>query len=262
MLHTRQALMLILIFIFKISISQNLLIVPGLTAQYSYFAKANMKETDFKLEPKFNGAWFIDIYYKPKKTSYKISVKESVLGESFSINNNFGNDTSLGIRKVKHSDGIDQLTVMFQIQKFITKKNDKNDSYLKWFFDLGIGIGFNRTKNYYDSFLTINTTRRDGTYNYVQYTTSFARKGLGFFLSSSIGFNWTNARGKMILVSELYADLGLIKMLKVNLDYEYGTYTNPPLFRKVNDQVLYSNGTNFGFKVGIPITILRNRKNS
>ncbi|MGG9960492.1 hypothetical protein [Ferruginibacter sp. SUN106] len=254
-----QILITISFFYLQNVTSQKLFIVPGLVGQYSYFSKATPKESDFSTKPKFNGTWFIDVCYMPSKTLFKISLKESVLGENFNIKTNFS-DTSLGFRKIEHSDGIDQLVLTFQVQKDIFANTNKSDYYLNWFYTFGAGIGFNRAKYYYDSFLIAKTIRWDGMYNYAQHTTSFVRKGLGLFLSSAIGFKWINGKGKTILISELYADLGLTRMLRVNVNYEYGTYSNPSLHRKVDDMELNSTGTTFGLKIGVPIKVLKKER--
>ena len=81
---------------------------------------------------------------------------------------------------------------------------------------------------------------------------------MGIFLSPSIGFNWLNAKRKTILIAEVYADLGLTTMLGVNVNYEYGTYSNPQKYKKVDNMILNSNGSSIGLRVGVPIKVLKN----
>src|SRR5438045_3996628 len=98
MIKTKMLLTISLFCLQKVT-GQKLFIVPGLIGQYSYFSKATPKESDFSTKPKFNGTWFVEVCYKPQKTLFKISLKESVLGENFNIKTSFS-DTSLGVREI------------------------------------------------------------------------------------------------------------------------------------------------------------------
>ncbi|MEO7444321.1 MAG: hypothetical protein ABIU55_02415 [Ferruginibacter sp.] len=182
-------------------------------------------------------------------------MKESVLGSSFRLKTDFGNDTSLGYHFVGNAQGFDQMVLSFQLQKNIEFKKFKHSAFLL-FYGFGAGVGFNRTQNYYDSSLSDYSFQRDNIYNYVKYRTSFRRRGAGIFICPSIGAEWLNGKGKTILISELYADLGLAKMLHINVDYEYGTYTNPPKTRHVPNQELNAAGSTIGLKIGVPIRLL------
>ncbi len=251
----RKVALLVFVFLTNKSFCQILYLAPGLTGQYAYFTTAKLKEPDFTVSPKFNGSWFMDLLLKSQNSTIKLSLKESVLGGSFSLKTDFGNDTSLGIHRTGRAVGIDQLVLSIQLQKFIKIKKIKPCNF-QFFYGLGVGVGFNRSKNYYDSSLSANIVKWDNRYNYVTYTSSFMRKGTGIFICPSIGMEWKNKKGKTYLISELYADLGLIKMFRINIDYEYGTYTNPPMRKYVNNQELNSTGSTVGLKIAVPVKLI------
>lgn len=246
-----------------ISQSQKLEIVPNVGFQYyglSYLLRPDAHPEDFKKSrPEFEGAIGVDVKYKSKKLTHVLGLQNPIIGPSFSFRNIYSDKgiipTFLGYT---HSSGPNQIFLSYTLQnegrKFL-KLIGKTRTKLS--YSGGFGIGFNKSKDYYETVLQPYSLGGGGGDNYYRYTIRYNRAGMGMFFPIRAGLNFYNRRKKNFLALQVFWNQGLKKMAEYSIDYDYGYYSYPQYQRSVKDVRLKSRGTTFGCTLGVPIRILK-----
>ena len=263
-MYKQHALFLIL-FIPLFSIAQKLYVVPGLNFNYYGLNKVEVTRKDINTpKPHIGANWFVNVKYKTKKLIFSLSLKQSVLGTSFKVRNIYVHDTILGIRLLTHADGIDQLHATASVEKETNRfYHFVGNSLFKINFKAGFGIGFNRTQSYYKEQYSYNSYGMADPWSFIVYEQTIKRKGIGYYLSPGIGLDFYNKKKRKILFTELYYDFGLKKMTEFNMNYEYAKYLyptqniDPNQYTRVLNYKVFTRGSTFGLKIGIPIKILK-----
>ncbi len=243
------------------SYSQRLYILPNLGLQLSGIShKVGSKNSDFYVSiPTFQLAYGLDLFYQKKSQKYKLSIYDNILGYSYKVipyNNIF-----IGHYELSHYTSIDnlQLSLSKVFEKKLIGKFPFN-SKIQFNLSSGIGIDINNTKAYYkEQFYDKHFYIEHQTIGFVlQYLgtddTIYRKSSVGLFLINDVGFDIFSKRKKRILTFSIFYKLGFLNMAKTEVTYYYGDVGNPASEKRYKQQVA-TKGTNFGFKIGIPITI-------
>lgn len=251
-----------------VSKAQKLYVVPNINLQYSglsYVTKAEAHASDFiPSVPKINGSYSIDIIYHPKNLTHKLTLDRNILGQSFGIKSKYfeyPNNATLGPRNLYHSDGIEQFILSYNIG-LKSKKVHNPIEKIKVIYtgSFGLGIGFNRNQAQYDWDYNSFGYGSQGNDAYIVHKGTITKKGLGSFAIINIGLDVPNRRGESVFSFSFFYNQGFTQMVKYNIHYQYGFFTDPDRQVDVPNQVLRSRGTSFGLKVGAPIRILKQHK--
>lgn len=249
--------------VFFFSKAQKFEVVPKIGIQYaglSYLSKMDSHPSDFDgTVPKLNDTWAFDIKYKPKKFSHIISIESISLGSAFSVRNLYSEARLLPDFLIhKHSDGIDQLLLSYNLQnesrkflKFIGRNK------IKFYYTGGVGIGTNKSKSYYETILKPNSYGFIDDDLYYNHSIRYYRSGIGVFVIGKAGVNFYNKKNKDFLVFEAFWDQGLKQMESFSIDYDYGYFSYPQYQRSIKKIFLKSRGTVFGFRLGVPIRLIK-----
>ncbi len=239
---------------------QKLYAVVNLNAPFSmlnYTSGHNKQE--FKPSViRINGSWGIDVFYKPKKITHKLSVQEVPFGFYFELINKFNKppNNSLGFNSTKYGRVIDHFIVNYAIQKEVRKsQNFLFKSNIKFNYSLGLGFSLNRSKRFYKEVFPNSADGFINQWTYDGYYADHYRDGFGVFVRSTVGFDIFNKKGKRKLCFNLFYNKGLKDMAHFDIQYDYGYLNDPTKQVFVPKQVLRTRGTNMGFSLGIPITI-------
>ena len=249
--------------------AQKLSISPFLGLHYSnidYIKKGDAKQDDFETPgPKIAELWGIDINYRCKKILHQLTLQNTVIGEAFEIKNKYVLRTPeqlLGSYKQISQGGDDYLQLKYSAKKEFSKTHKFfGKSNFKLAFSLGMGIVFDRTQDYYDNtFHALYASfggggGPNGEYFYYQWW--LKEHNSGVLATVGVGINVYKKTGKQLLYIEAFYSKGLRQMLKYSIDYKYG-YTQYPQYQtEVHNQIIRTRGTSFGFKIGVPIKILK-----
>jgi hypothetical protein len=241
--------------------SQKLYITPNIDFQYSglSFVKISERNTnDFKRTvPLLNYILSIDVFYKPKKFIHKITLEYNRFGDGFKVINKFLSPTDIGTHSISHSGGFEHFILSYNLG-IESKKlhNPLGKLKIRCTCSLGFGIGFNKSKSYYnDIFYPIDFGLQDRN-SYIAYLGTFSRTSMGIFSIINTGFDITNRKNKRMLSFSFFYNKGFSEMIKYNIHYQYGLFNEPNKMINVPNQTLRSRGTSFGLKIGIPIKIL------
>ncbi|NOT93125.1 hypothetical protein [Ferruginibacter sp.] len=153
------------------SYGQRMYVVPNFEIQYSgisYVKKREKNKSDFTpSKPKINGTWGVDIYYRSKKTIYRFSIQREILGEAFGIKNKFFNlEKDLGIIGHQTSSGVEHYVMSCNLGNGDTRfRNFIFKNKVKFTYAIGIGIGFNRQKSFYQEQYYYRTGGRADAYS-------------------------------------------------------------------------------------------------
>lgn len=245
------------------SVGQRLQIVPQLGFQYfgmSYISKPDAHPKDFKQSrPEFEATMGIDIKLRSNKLTHVVGLYNPIVGPSFSFKNMFADKgiipTFLGHA---HSSGPNQIFVSYSLENE-SKKMRKVFGAIrtKYYYSGGIGVGFNKSKKYYEDVLMPWTYGRQIGDNYYTYTVRYRKEGFGVLIPMRTGINLYNKKNRNFLNLNMFWIQGFKKMAEYSIDYEYGYFTHPEYQRSIKDVRLKSRGTVFGATVGMPINILK-----
>jgi len=242
--------------------SQKLKIVPRIGIQYfglSHISKSDHHPEDFKTSlPELGGILGVDILYKSKKYTHNLCFQSTELGNSLGVRNLYANKGIIPyFQQHRSSDAINVFLLAYNLQKESRKVSKLiGKSTFKLFYSAGVGVSFNKTHNFYDKIFSKPHTYGfiDGDHYYND-TVQTYRGGTGFFLIGKAGMNFYTKRRKHILSLEVFWNQGLRKMQEFSIDYDYGYFSYSQYQRTVKDVTLKSNGTVFGFTLGVPIRL-------
>lgn len=242
------------------SSGQKLYCIANLYGEFS-----GIGHTDFHVKEEFRpsvpimyGSWKIDIIYKARKVTHVISLQESTLGNNFKIINKFLTppNTGLGLAYAKFATGINHFILGYSVQK--EGKKEKGflfHSRIRFYYSLGVGLSFNRSKKYYSDANASSAGGFSDPRSYMAYQAVHHRKGFGVFLKGTAGFDFMNKKGKRKLCLNVFYNQGLKDMVHYDIHYVYGYFNDLQRQIDVPHQILRNRGTTFGFGVGIPITL-------
>lgn len=257
----------ILFFLLYVSISlcakaQKIYGVINLTAPFngiSYAPGHNKKEFKPTIV-KINGSWRIDLFYKAKKISHKLSIEEQPLGYNFKLIDKYNippnNSQLLSFNYSIYGRTIDHLIFSYALQK--EGKSNKGFIFktkIKFNYSTGIGVSLNRSKSYYREVFDNSSGGLTTPTTYHGFYADHYRDGFGLFLRGTGGFDILNKKGKRELCFNIFYNQGLKDMAHFDIHYKYGYFNDPLKQVDVPKQVLRTRGTNVGFSLGIPITI-------
>ena len=236
--------------------------VVNLTAPFSGISYTNGHNRD-EFQPsvvKINGSWGIDLFYKAKKITHKLSVEQMPFGFNFKLTNKFmvppNNERLLGFAYAKSGVTIDHLIFSYALQK--EGKREKGflfKSKIRFNYSMGMGISLNRSKYYYKEYFLNSSCGWASNFTYVAYDALHYRNGFGLFLRGTGGFDFINKKGKRVLCFNVFYNQGLKDMAHFDIHFQYGYWNDPSKRVDVPKQVLRTRGTTFGFSLGVPITI-------
>lgn len=244
--------------------AQKLYGVLNLNAPFSFlnYTKGHNKAEFRPSVVRINISWGIDVFYKPKKTTHKLSLQQVPFGFYFKLINKFivppNSSNLLGFNTTNYGRTIDHFIFSYALQK--EEKHVKGfifSSKIRFNYSIGVGISLNRSKSYYKEKFANSSDGFANTYTYDGYYADHYRDGFGVFLRGTGGFDIFNKKGKRKLCFSVFYNQGLKDMAHFDIHYDYGYYNDPARQVDVPKQVLRSRGTNFGFSLGIPITIKR-----
>ena len=209
---------------------------------------------------KINNSWGIDIFYKPKKLTHRLSLQEVPFGFYFKLINKFiippNSDNLLGFTSTNYGRVIDHFILSYAIQKeAINTRKFIFKSKVRYNYSIGTGLSLNRSKRYYREYFPNSADGYINQYTTDGYYADHYRDGFGIFLRGTTGFDVLNKYGKRKLCFNVFYNKGLKDMAHFNIHYDYGYINDPSRQVDVPKQVLRSRGTNIGFSLGIPITI-------
>lgn len=242
--------------------TQKLYTVVNVTTPFSGISYTNgHNRKEFKPSvPRFNLSWGIDLIYRRKKVNHKISVEQVPFEKYFKLVNKYmlppNTEQLLGSVRIKFGTAIDHFIFSYALQK--EGKLEKGflfHSKIRFHYSVGIGVSFNRSKEYYRDYYSNSSDGRSNPYTYMAYEAVHYRDGLGLFVKGTGGFDLVNNKGKRKLSINLFHNQGLKDMAKFDIHYQYGYWNDPAKQVDVPHQILRSRGTIFGFSVGIPITL-------
>lgn len=244
--------------------AQKFYISPGLSMPFSGISYAG-KHNDIEFRPsiaRINLSWSVNLIYKPGKLAHKLTLQQVPLEKYFKLINKFmlpPNTGELGISYYKFGTAIDHFILSYAVQKEAMRtKGFLFNSLIKFNYSLGAGIGFNRTKSYYNEQYLSSEGGSADTYSYMAYRASHHRNGTGVFIQGAGGFDFISRKIKRKVASiTLFYNQGLTNMTEYNIHYQYGFFNDPNRQVDVPGQKLISRGTIFGLNVGFPITILK-----
>ena len=245
--------------------AQKLYVVPKLTAPFaglSYATEYNKEE--FRPDNiEINFSWGFDVIYKRPKISHKFSFSVIPLGMGIRLKNKFMEPPyssglgNLGFKGTKHVSHTDQFALDYSLQK--ESKRDKKflfNSRIRLNYSAGIGVGFNRSEDYYKSQSPYTGGGADQL-TYLTYSITTTKEGLGLFLNCGAGFDFINKKNQRVLSFNVFYRQGIADMAKYNIHYQYGYLNDPSRQVNVPNQVIYTGGDTFGFSLGVPIKILK-----
>lgn len=270
---------LLIIFIISINLqhlfAQKLSITTGFNLGYGGLFIVESKRDDYKSSKplKYPSLWF-DLNYKPKKIIYSLSVKNSLVGHGFIVKNLYTKNIDsnlLGIPAVFYGTGLD--IVQVNLAAAVESKKYKpfvGKATVKFQLKAGIGIGFNLSKAYYArddiKYESWGSNSANDINKYESFVTRGQSKNYLISLAGAVSFYNKNKK-RSVLSIEAYYDFGLRKMISYVTNYEYGrflqpvtqpiAYIDPTKYTKVVQHKSFSRGSNFGVKIGIPITIIK-----
>lgn len=235
---------------------QKLQFVPRAGFQYhglSYISKGDPHPSDFKKTvPEFEATIAADVKYKTKHLTHVVSIQSVALGPSFAFSNIYLDKGIVPTFRGHHSaSSIDQPILSYGIEK-----ESKGNSRLRFNYSVQAGIGFNKSREAYDSILPPDSYGREDSVGYYYYAIQYKRSGIGIFLTGKAGVSFYNKRNKSFLNLQVFWHQGLKKMAEYAILYEYG-YFNYPQYQRSQQVKLKTRGTVFGVMVGVPIRILK-----
>lgn len=249
-------------FLFEtiIGTGQKLYSIVRLKGEFSgiSYTKNHVKEEFRPSVPWIIGSWGIDVIYRAKKMTHKISLEQAALGMNFQIINKFlaPPNNGLGLDNATFGRGIDHLIFGYALQK--EGKHEKGflfHSRIRFNYSLGLGVSLNRSKAYYKDAYPKSEGGFQGTSTYIGYEAIHYRDGFGVFLKGTGGFDFINKKGKRKLCLNVFYNQGLKDMVHYDIHYQYGYFNDPSRQVDVPHLILRSRGTTFGFSVGIPIAL-------
>lgn len=246
------------------TVAQKLTITPGLHWQEYGFITRNVKRADYVV-PKPLKAFnlFGQINYKKGNTCFSIEALPSTLSNNFKIKDLYLNDTSLGIRNSVYGNAIDHIIFSLAVARnFNNNPQNASKKIIPW-YKVGLGISLNRSNQYFNEQYSYWKDGEETKYNFNSYFEYITKIGNGYFLCTSLGANFKNRKRKNVITAEFYINLGLKKMVKYDVTYEYGSYLYPTRnidsqkYTRVSNYIVNSRGTVFGLKVGVPIRLIK-----
>ena len=243
--------------------SQKFYGVVNLTAPFSGISYTNgHNREEFRTSiVRMNVSWGIDLIYKTKKVTHKISVEQMSLGKDFKLINKFSRPPNterlLGFSQASDYEFIDHFIFSYALLKEGRKeKGFLFHSRIRFNYSIGIGLSFNRSKSYYQEVFANSSGGMADIWTYYAYETVHYRDGFGLFLRGTGGFDFINKKkDKRVLSFNVFYSQGLKDMAHFDIHYQYGYFNDPSKQVDIPKQVLLSRGTTFGFSFGVPITI-------
>ncbi len=239
---------------------QKIYTVVNLSGEFSgiSYAGHHVKEEFRPSVPKMNAIWRIDFLYRVKRLAHKISLEQSVLGKNFKLINKFKVPpySELGFNYSSYGTGIDHFIISYALQ--MEGKKEKGfffKSRIKFNYFLGVGTSLNRSKEYYRDYYPSSDGGWSDPYTYDGYEAKHYREGMGYFVKGGAGFDLINKKNKRFLCFNLFYNQGLKTMIRYDVHYQYGYWSDPQRQVDVPHQILKGRGTTFGFSIGLPITI-------
>jgi hypothetical protein len=224
-----------------------------------YYPKHAMRRNDIKISVPINGVFLsgeIGITKNNKKFSIGYEMKN--IGEGMGVIND---SAVTPIRTVfrgidRHSTGGTISFIGVYYDRY--SKINKNISWLKWYYGVGVGIGFNRTDAYY------RETQNAGYSSFASndYYLEMWNKptGHGIFLKFRGGLSVLNKKRREVMLLEVFWNQGLRKMLDHTVNYGYGYPPNPSSWHRVYGLKYSNRGTSFGACLGFPVFIKQKKK--
>ena len=257
----------VLLVSFISSEGKKLQVVPKVGFQYfgfSYLSKDNLLSDDFKKSSlEFEGAIGLDVKYKLKRWTHVLSLQNALLGPSFSTRNMYADK---GITPTLPGHRHATITPHALLSYALQRESRKLFQFTRkirtsFYYSAGIGVGFNRTKWYYNIALqqytfSATTSTNSSPNNYYNLVIDYRRAGIGLFMPVTVGLNFYNKRNKNFLTFQAFWNQGLKKMAEYNIRYRYGYY-NYPQYQRQQEVTLKTRGTVFGVTMGVPIRILK-----
>ena len=244
------------IFCCLFSKGQTLQIVPRAGFQYhglSYISKDEPHPSDFKKGiPEFVVTIGADVKYKTKHLTHVLSVQSIALGPSFSFTNMYLDKRIVpSFGGHRRSESIDHAILSYGLER-----EGHGNKRLKFNYSVQAGIGFNKSREAYDSILPPDSYGEQIGDHYYHFTIRYNRSGMGIFLLGKAGISFYNKKKKSFLNLQAFWHQGLKKMAEYDIHYQYG-YFSYPQYRRDEQVKLKTRGTVFGVTMGVPIRILK-----
>jgi hypothetical protein len=238
---------------------QKLSIVPHAGISYygfSYFPDKNSLNGGIKTPvPNIAPVYGADIIYKPGRIAHKLGLQRVTLGATFSTT--FKNPNNGFQTRHTSQDGIDHWLLSYSLQMESQKLKKIIGMKFKFAGSLGVGVGLNESKWYYDNYYgrdDVGWSFSNGSF--LRYSLDHQRRGPGLFLVGSGGIDFYNKKGKNNFSMSLFVNKGLNEMARFNMDITTGQTSNPGA-AVTRHYTFATRGTNVGIKIGVPIRILK-----
>jgi hypothetical protein len=241
--------------------SQKLRIFPSINVAFGGICNCSSCEKK-ELKPAVEKLSFnpgIEVQYQRPKTTQTFIVQALPLAISFRLINKYllpPNDTVLGIGFASDYAEISYCFVGYTIhfEKGRLYPFDKK-KLMKIHGDFGLGLGINKSKQYYREELRTAISWAD-PYTYITYHYEPVKSGMGYFLRAGGGVDLISKRsGRQIFGFKAFFNQGLRSMTVFKLGYNYGFYNDPSKTVTKEGLLVKVKGTAWGFSIGVPITI-------
>lgn len=203
-----------------------------------------------------------DIIYETKKFKHVLSFSSMPVGISFK-GTVIREGTNLSSIIFSNSSSKQQLLVGYQFFAKTQLSKPTTKRPLEFYYGAGLGIGFNRSKEFYrlnsSNIYTYSSNGYDK--HFVSYSYDALRKHSGIFIMPEAGFTLYNKKKKPIVNASFYYNIGLTEMSEFKLDLNYGKL-NSPTYNFTEKQNLRSKGGVYGFKIGVPVKIFDFKKHA
>lgn len=211
---------------------------------------------------RINFSWGVDMIYHGKKVNHKFSIEQVPFEKYFKLVNKFmlppNPEQLLGHVRINFGTTIDHFIFSYTLQKEGKKpKGFLLHSRIRFNYSSGVGISFNRSKNYYQTIYANSSDGSSNTHTYMAYDAVHFRDDFGLFLRGTGGFDFVNKKGKRKLSLNAFYNQGLKDMAHFDIHYRYGYWNDPSKRVDVPHQILRSRGTTFGLSIGVPIIIIK-----
>jgi hypothetical protein len=236
--------------------AQRFYISPGIGIQFSvidYISNPKPADKDFHVpRPKSSEIPGFTLGYVTPLFTHKIAIQKIALGINFLVQTYEGADHKY-TGAYPHLTAFKHYLVSYSVQKEAeNRKRFIGNSWSKFKYSLGAGIGTNKSKSYYKEAFFRNHFSMIGYHgDFFGYNYSVKSDGPGIFLMPEAGMVLFNKKGNRMMDFDLFYYQGLKNMATYNVHYYYGNSIDN--INVQNDLKVKTNGTVFGLKVGLPI---------
>ncbi len=245
--------------------AQQLSIVPNSGINFSSISyRAGGKDPASILTyPKWsniNPGMGVDFIYKKNSLKQVLSFSSTPFGMSFKgkINKEGTNEV---ISTFIYSSAQRQFTLGYQLFKETSISSYTRKYKLAFFYGAGIGIGFNRKREFYEkNSSNVNLAWPSFPQSGIEINGKYSayRKNIGVYVMPEAGFTLHNKKNKPLLNLSLYYYLGLTPISSFDVNIRYTRSNTSPVFQE--NQLLKTRGGIFGLKLGVPLKTFQLKK--